>query len=192
MVFKHQLGETEITGVPKRVVVLEWTYAEYVMALGVEPVGVADIKTMNKWVNLPGHTLSSSVTDIGLRREPNLETIAQIEPDLIIGDSDNNSPIYEDLSAIAPTLLFNAYPIEHENVGGFERMREEFMIIADVLDRHDRGVAVLERMDGKIAEGRAVVEANGMTGEPFALLMAGTWEGSTWMRIYTHTAKRQR
>lgn len=32
---KHVLGETEITGVPQRVVALEWLYAEDVMALGV-------------------------------------------------------------------------------------------------------------------------------------------------------------
>lgn len=187
--FKHQMGKTEITEIPKRVVVLEWTYAEHVMALGVEPVGVADIEEMNKWVNLKEHKLSSNVTDVGLRWEPNLEVISRIEPDLIIGDSDNNGPIYEDLSAIAPTLLFNAYPLEEENVGGFERMKEEFMTIADVLDRHDQGVTVLERMNQKIAEGRAAVEANGMAGEPFALLMAGTFEESSWMRIYTQNGQ---
>jgi len=64
-------------------------------------------------------------------------------------------------------------------------MKEEFMTIADVLDRHDQGVTVLEGMDQKIAEGRAMVQASGMTGKPFALLMAGTWEGATWLRIYT-------
>lgn len=137
-------------------------------------------------MNLKEHKLSSSVTDVGLRWEPNLETIAQIEPDLIIGDADNNGPIYEDLSAIAPTLLFNAYPLEEENVGGFERMREEFMTIAGVLDRHDKGVAVLDRMNQKIAETGATIRASEAAGKPFALLMAGTWEGATWLRIYTH------
>lgn len=187
--FKHQLGETEVTGVPKRVVALEWTYAEHVMALGIEPVGVADIETMNKWVHLPGHTLSSSIADVGLRWEPNLETIAQLEPDLIIGDADNNGAIYGDLSSIAPTLLFNAYPLEHENVGGFERMSEEFMAIADVLGRQEQGAAVLERMNQKISEGRETVQASGAAGRPFALLMGGTWEGSTWLRIYTHNGQ---
>lgn len=112
------MGETEISGIPERVVVLEWTYAEHVLALGLQPVGVADIKTMNQWVNLGDHALSPDATDVGLRWEPNLEVIAQLEPDLIIGDADNNGPIYEDLSFIAPTLLFNAYPLEEENVGG--------------------------------------------------------------------------
>ena len=33
---KHELGETEITGTSKRIVVLEWTYAEELLALGVQ------------------------------------------------------------------------------------------------------------------------------------------------------------
>ena len=41
---KHALGETKITGVPKRIVALEWLYAEDVLALGVQPVGIADMK----------------------------------------------------------------------------------------------------------------------------------------------------
>lgn len=53
-------------------------------------------------------------------------------------------------------------------------MRGEFMTIADVLGRHDRGAEVLERMDRKIAEGWEVVKASGATGQPFALLMGGT------------------
>lgn len=112
---------------------------------------------MNKWVNLKDRRLSSNVTDVGLRSEPNLEVTAQIEPDLIIGNTDNNGPIYENLNAIAPTLLFDPNPSEQENVSGFERMKNQFMIIADVLHRHDQGVAILERMNQKIAEGRANV-----------------------------------
>ncbi len=37
-------GEQTIEGTPKRVVVLEWVYAEDLLALGVQPVGMADIE----------------------------------------------------------------------------------------------------------------------------------------------------
>lgn len=38
----HELGTTEIKGTPKRVVTLEWAYAEDLLALGIQPIGSAD------------------------------------------------------------------------------------------------------------------------------------------------------
>src|SRR5687768_3607948 len=60
-VIKHAMGETEITGTPQRIVALEWTYAEDLLALGVQPVGVADIAGMNKWVEMKEFSLSPDV-----------------------------------------------------------------------------------------------------------------------------------
>ena len=49
---KHVLGTTELPAPAKRVVVLEWTYAEDLLAVGVQPVGSADIANYKKWVNV--------------------------------------------------------------------------------------------------------------------------------------------
>src|SRR5690554_378402 len=102
-IIKDSIGDQTIDGTPQRVVVLEWTYAEDVLALGVQPVGAADIENYNKWVNI-GTELSSEVVDVGTRQEPNLETIASLEPDLIIAVSFRHKPILDQLNAIAPTL----------------------------------------------------------------------------------------
>ena len=75
---KHALGETEIKGVPKRIVALEWLYAEDVLALGIQPVGVADIEGMNQWVNIPVE-IGPEVTDVGTRQEPNVELYRILE-----------------------------------------------------------------------------------------------------------------
>ena len=48
---KHAEGETKLDKPAKKVVVLEWVYSEDLLALGVQPVGMADIKNYNKWVN---------------------------------------------------------------------------------------------------------------------------------------------
>ena len=37
----------EVTGVPERIVVLEWGYLEMLYGLGAEPIGLADIKGYN-------------------------------------------------------------------------------------------------------------------------------------------------
>jgi ferric hydroxamate transport system substrate-binding protein len=84
-------------------------YAENLLALGIQPVGVADIRGYQKYVNVQP-SLAESVVDIGTRQEPSLEAIAQLKPDLILGVELRHQTIYDTLSAIAPTLLFNPYP----------------------------------------------------------------------------------
>ena len=67
---------------PQRIVALEWLPAELLLALGVTPYGVADIPNYNLWVNEPA--LPSSVIDVGLRTEPNLELLTQMKPSFIV------------------------------------------------------------------------------------------------------------
>src|SRR4051794_29456841 len=66
-----------------RVVVLEWGPTEDVLTLGVEPVGVADIKGFTSWVS--AQKLTGDPIDVGMRSEPSLESIAKAAPDLILG-----------------------------------------------------------------------------------------------------------
>ena len=41
---KHALGTEVFDKVPERIVVLEWNLAEELLALGIQPVGMADIE----------------------------------------------------------------------------------------------------------------------------------------------------
>src|SRR5690554_3608607 len=77
------LGDVELEGPVQNVVALEWTYAEDLLAVGVQPVGVADIEGYNSWVQIE-EKLDQGVVDIGTRQEPSLEKIAELNPDLII------------------------------------------------------------------------------------------------------------
>ncbi|MEI5676954.1 MULTISPECIES: ABC transporter substrate-binding protein [Mesorhizobium] len=66
-----------------RVACLEWTAAEMIISLGIEPLAVADTKGYRDWVVGPG--LSAGCLDLGSRGEPNLELLLELKPDLIIG-----------------------------------------------------------------------------------------------------------
>lgn len=68
---------------PMRIVCLEWTSAELVVSLGLEPIAVADTKGYRDWV--AGPPLPAGTIDLGSRGEPNLELIAELKPDLIVG-----------------------------------------------------------------------------------------------------------
>ncbi|MBJ3813393.1 Fe(3+)-hydroxamate ABC transporter substrate-binding protein FhuD [Shimwellia pseudoproteus] len=84
---------------PQRVVALEWLPVELLVALGVTPLGVADIAGYRNWVGKPA--LPASVIDLGLRTEPNLELLAQLKPSLMAYSS-GYGPAPEKIARIAP------------------------------------------------------------------------------------------
>ncbi|CAB3726537.1 ABC transporter substrate-binding protein [Paraburkholderia rhynchosiae] len=94
---------------PKRIVVLEFMFAEDLAALGTTPVGMADPEYYPVWIGYDNARLAS-VADIGTRQEPSLEAIATAKPDLILGVGLRHAPIFAALERIAPTVLFKYSP----------------------------------------------------------------------------------
>lgn len=184
-IIAHALGETTIPATPQRIVALEWTYVEDLLALGIQPVGAADIAGYNDWVQIPV-ALSADVVDVGTRQSPNLETIAGLAPDLILAPSFRIAEIYEQLSEIAPTLAFDAYPTD-EGMTQYDEMRQTFLTIADVVDRRAEGEAVLAEMEAVFAAARAEIDAAGRLGEPFVLAQA-FGEDTVQIRLFTDNA----
>lgn len=88
----------------QRVVALEWLPAELLMALGITPLGVADVPNYRLWVEEP--VLPTQVIDVGLRTEPNLELLTQLRPSLIL-HSEGYGPPVERISRIAPIMGFS-------------------------------------------------------------------------------------
>lgn len=183
---KHALGSTDITGVPERIVALEWVYAEDVLALGVQPVGIADIEGMNKWVNIPVE-IEPDVTDVGLRQEPNLEIIASLKPDLIIGVKSTAEANYDALKSIAPTLIFDPYPGEGEG-DQYDEMIDTFNTIAEVLGKQEQAEQVLSSLEQTYADAKAKLEAAGMTERPIVLAMGYSNQNAVTFRISTDNA----
>ncbi len=50
--------------IPSRIVALGWVYIEDLLALGIQPIGVADIEGYQKFVNIEPQ-LAESVVDVG-------------------------------------------------------------------------------------------------------------------------------
>lgn len=183
-VITHVMGEITLPATPQRVVVLEWSYLENVLATGVQPVGVADIEGYNAWVKIP-IALSPDVVDVGRRQDPNLETIATLQPDLIIAASSRVVDSYDKLSEIAPTLVFDNYPTDMTH---YASTMQSFSVIADVLGRQSEGEAVLAELDAKFAEARATLESVGRGGERFVLTQAYTSDNLAQARLFTSNA----
>ncbi|MGX6512568.1 iron-siderophore ABC transporter substrate-binding protein [Rhodococcus sp. SJ-2] len=118
---EHVHGSTTITEKPERIVTLGVTDADVVLALGVVPVGNTGYKFyetgLGPWTD--EYVGDAELTRIDSDSEPNLEQIAYLAPDLIIGVSAGyDEAVYEKLSAIAPTISrpegFAAYTVDRE------------------------------------------------------------------------------
>ena len=138
----HAMGTTEAPDDPQRVVVLTNPGTEAVLALGVTPVGA-----VNSWNGDPWwdhiEDLMGDALPVGMESSVNLELIAALEPDLILGNQQRHEEIYPQLSTIAPTVL-------SERLRG--DWKENFRLYAEALGRSEKGEEVIAEYDAAVAD----------------------------------------
>ncbi|MBJ7553989.1 Fe(3+) dicitrate ABC transporter substrate-binding protein [Marinomonas spartinae] len=104
---QDERGTFTIQGTPKRIVVLEFSFVDALVNVGLSPVGIADDNHPDDLLPRVRNHLKPWVS-LGMRSQPSLEEIAALKPDLIIADSERHASIYDSLSNIAPTLLLKS------------------------------------------------------------------------------------
>lgn len=178
------LGTKQLERPAQRVVALEWTYVEGLLALGVQPVGVADIKGYNTWVTA-GPRPGADTVDVGTRQEPSIEKIAALDPDLIVTDYDRVAANREALEGIAPLLAFNPYDANRPQL---ESMRAIFTELARAVGREAKAREVLAAFDKGVAETKARLERAGKQGLRFVASQGFTQEAAPVLRLFTDKA----
>lgn len=139
----HLLGTTKIDGMPSRVVALEFSFVQALDALGVVPVGITDDNQAKRIDQLLGKHIDYS--SVGTRLEPNLELVSALMPDLIIADETRHSAIYQQLGAIAPTIVLNSWE------GDYASIKDSVVVIADALGDKARGEKAIADHEATIA-----------------------------------------
>lgn len=176
-------GEVTLDQPAKKVVVLEWTYAENLLALGIQPAGMADLELYGDYVNIEPQ-LDDTVVDVGGRQEPNLEAIMALEPDLIIGVNFRHDAMLADLEKIAPTVIFNPYP-EDESIDLYEEMETTFNEMAKAVGKEDKAKEVLADLEKVYEEKAAEVEAADLKTKDTILTLAYTGAQAPEIRVFT-------
>ncbi|WP_424767334.1 ABC transporter substrate-binding protein [Paenibacillus sp. sgz302251] len=141
----HAMGETEIAGNPERIVVLTNEGTEALLALGIKPVGAVKSWTGDPWYE---HIQSDmeGVTVVGDESQPNMELIASLKPDLIIGNKLRQEKVYEQLKAIAPTVF-------SETLRG--EWQSNFKLYADAVGKKAEGDKIISDYDSRTADFKA-------------------------------------
>ncbi|WNI25052.1 iron-siderophore ABC transporter substrate-binding protein [Streptomyces sp. ITFR-16] len=129
----HAMGTTELKAAPKRVVVLDVGEFDNVVSLGVKPVGYAPSEGD---AAIPSYLKKDAgdPKNVGTINNLNLEAIAGLKPDLILGSQLRAADKYDELSKIAPTV-FSIRP-------GFT-WKENYLLNAAALDRTAKAKAAL-------------------------------------------------
>lgn len=152
---EHVFGSTTISEKPERVVALGVSDADVLLALGTVPVANTGYQYYESGL---GPWTKDAVGDAKLTylesdSEPNLEQLASLNPDLIVGVTaafDANT--YTQLSKIAPTIARPAGTAEYA-VGRAEQTE----LIATALGQKERGIALNRETDEAL---RAAITAN--------------------------------
>ncbi|RJL21684.1 ABC transporter substrate-binding protein [Bailinhaonella thermotolerans] len=132
-VVKHAMGETKVPETPKRVVVLDTDKLDTMASLGLTPVGAARGDQQTGWPAYLGERFQK-VEPVGTLKEPSLEAIKKLRPDLILGSKFRQEALYPKLAAIAPTVFT-------EKVG--LTWKENFLLDADALNKKAEAEKVL-------------------------------------------------
>jgi iron complex transport system substrate-binding protein len=141
-VVKHVMGETTVPASPKRIVVLTNEGTEAVLALGIKPVGAVKSWNGNPWYEHIKKDMEG-VQVVGDESQPNLEAIAALKPDLILGNKMRQEKVYTQLSAIAPTVFTETLRGEWKN---------NFTVYADALNKSAEGQKVIGDFNKRIAD----------------------------------------
>ncbi|MGW0750836.1 ABC transporter substrate-binding protein [Streptomyces sp. NPDC002587] len=176
-------GRVALPGPATKVVTLEWTYTEELIALGVTPVGNADNKGYGTWITAQGAGLPESVTDVGSRNEPSLEKIRALRPDLIVIDDDRSKANLKALQDIAPVVSFT-YTTRPQ----LDTMKKNFTELAKALGKADKAAEVTGQVDAKAADLKGRLDKAGRGGLKYALAQGFTANGTASIRMLTDDA----
>lgn len=135
---------------PQRIVTLGEVDLDVTLALGLTPIGTTDGRGQAGPPRYLQQHLTEKTPSLGLLNTPNLETLLELEPDLIlIGPSTSEQLAI--LNEIAPTAVSYTQG---------EPWRDATLRVAHILNRQTEGQQLLERYEERAAQVRERLKAH--------------------------------
>ncbi len=150
----HELGETPVTTNPQKVVVFDYGILDALDSLGVNVIGVVQSGLPDYLTKYAGEEYSS----IGTLKEPDMEAIFALTPDLII-ISGRQADYYEELNKIAPTIHLGIDNADY--LGSFKNNMD---ILGQIFGKEKEVSSKVEEIEKAIAELNAKVTEKNING----------------------------
>lgn len=145
----HSLGTTSIEKTPERVVVLDYGALDVLDGLDVEVVGVPKSGKVPEYLS---KYKGNEYGDTGTVKEPNLEVINELKPDLIIM-AGRMEDYYDKFSEIAPTIF-----IESSDEGYISDFETNVTRLGDIFNIEDKSKNMISEVKTKVKETKDEVE----------------------------------
>jgi len=154
-IVEHARGTAEISTSPLRVVTLEPVELDTSVALGVIPVGTA---VLSEAAGVPSYLGSeaAAIETVGTVPEPRIESIAALQPDLILGTETRHADYYEQLAAIAPTVFMASQS---------DPWQDNVRLVGSALGREDRAEELLDEYENRCDEIAEKYDTQGKTAQ---------------------------
>ncbi|MDR6220174.1 iron-siderophore ABC transporter substrate-binding protein [Deinococcus soli (ex Cha et al. 2016)] len=192
---RHAAGTTTLPAPATRVVALGPHALDLLLSLGIQPVGYGEAAQLNlrqygspiRQIRYLGSRVTGAPTYVGDRFKPNLEVLASLKPDLIVGEHFAQDT-YPALNAIAPTLLFRG-----THSGDWQKT---LPVLARAVNRPERAAQVIRQraaatdrarqtLPAWLRGRRALViwNAGGATRDLYTVLGPDDWTGGYFQNL---------
>lgn len=152
---EHELGTAEVDKKPENVVVFNYGTLAVLDKLDVEVGGVAQSSSIPSYLS---KFEGDEYTNVGSLKEPDFETIYEMDPDLII-IAGRQSESYEDLSDIAPTIYLSADTEDFMN-----SYKDGLETLGTIFEKEAEVDTQLQQLDEKVTSIKDVAKENDKDG----------------------------
>ncbi|BAB73912.1 iron-siderophore ABC transporter substrate-binding protein [Anabaena sp. FACHB-709] len=146
---KHPLGESCVPVKPQRVIALDETSMEALLALDLKPIATAQPNIAGSIIQKLGKK-AEGIVSLGKDGQPNIEKMVQLNPDLILGFS-VSAEQYKLFSQIAPTVTLDYIQFA---------WKDALSRIAEIIDKSEQAKILLEQYQQRVKELRTFINYN--------------------------------
>lgn len=147
----HRTGETEVPVNPTRVVVFDFGILDALDYLGVDVVGVAKDSLPEYLSKFKDEKYES----IGTLKEPSMEKIYELNPDLII-ISGRQADYYDELNKIAPTINLGVDSVDY-----FGSFTTNMKLLGEIFNKENEVEIALDNIEKALSELNTAVTEKG-------------------------------
>ncbi len=137
-----------------RVMSVDWSQTETLLALGITPIASAQQADYNAWVKSP--RLPDSTVDVGLRNQPNVERLAELDLDTIFL-SPRFASLEPQLSKITAVKILGLYKVGEVDWSAVVDFTRRMASQIDALPQAER---LITRSENRLSELKQRLPAN--------------------------------
>lgn len=169
--------EVVLTAKPKKIALLFFHHYEATLALNAPLYAATDLEAYTGWASLRPYSEKTELINLGATREPNLEKIVEVEPDLIIAAFGVHDAILDNLRKIAPTVAVS-------RAGDFSTWQGTLREYGKILGEEALAETRIADLEGLITEARSTLSAH--SDKTVALARTLEKEVTYWLPDYLY------